>query len=50
MSYLSDIVKNSGNKYAVVADDGIEESDITPEVVDQYLDEIESITVIGYKP
>lgn len=29
MSYLSDIVKNSGNKYAVVADDGIEGSDIT---------------------
>jgi RecA/RadA recombinase len=29
MSYLSDIVKNSGNKYAVVADDGIQGSDIT---------------------
>ena len=29
MSYLSDIVKNSGNKYAVIADDGIEGSDIT---------------------
>tara|TARA_R110000822_G_scaffold45890_2_gene122507 strand:+ start:2141 stop:3190 length:1050 start_codon:yes stop_codon:yes gene_type:complete len=29
MSYLSDIVKNSGNKYAVIADNGIEGSDIT---------------------
>jgi len=29
MSYLSDLVKESGNKYASIADDGIEGSDIT---------------------
>lgn len=29
MSYLSDLVKHSGNKYASIADDGIEGSDIT---------------------